>query len=158
MKKLIAKDVMTRAVLVAKADWPLDRLAEFLIENGISGAPVTDEERTLFGVVSLTDLVRHDSLPVREPTSHALHDYYRYTLAQQYAQEELASFRVEGDATVTVQDIMTPTIYNVDEGTSVQRVAEIMTQGQIHRLFVTRDGKVEGIITTLDMLKVIRDL
>ena len=158
MKKLIAKDVMTRAVLVAKADWPLDRLAEFLIENGISGAPVTDEERTLFGVVSLTDLVRHDSLPVREPTSQALPDYYRYTLAQQYAQEELASFRVEGDATVTVQDIMTPTIYNVDEGTSVQRVAEIMTQGQIHRLFVTRDGKVEGIITTLDMLKVIRDL
>jgi CBS domain-containing protein len=57
-----------------------------------------------------------------------------------------------------VRDIMTPMIFSVSEDTSVQEVAETMLKGRIHRVFVTRDNKLAGIVTALDMLKVIRGL
>ena len=50
-----------------------------------------------------------------------------------------------------------PIVIDVDQEASVQHVAEIMVENRVHRLFVTRAGRIEGVVTTLDMLKVIRD-
>ncbi len=49
-------------------------------------------------------------------------------------------------------------IFEVTEDDSVKEVAETMLKGNIHRVFVTRDSKLVGVVTTLDMLKVIRDI
>jgi len=53
---------------------------------------------------------------------------------------------------------MTPMIFEVTEDARVQDVAETMLKGNIHRVFVTRDKKLTGIVTTLDMMQVIRDM
>jgi CBS domain-containing protein len=53
---------------------------------------------------------------------------------------------------------MTPTIFRVDEDETVQRVADTMIRGHIHRVFVTQEEKVIGIISAADMLEVIRDM
>jgi len=53
---------------------------------------------------------------------------------------------------------MTPMIFQVTEHTPVQEVADMMIKNRIHRVFVTRNEKVIGIISTPDMLKVIRDI
>jgi signal-transduction protein with cAMP-binding, CBS, and nucleotidyltransferase domain len=37
-------------------------------------------------------------------------------------------------------------------------VAETMIKNRIHRVFVTREEKPIGIISTVDMMKVIRDM
>ncbi|MCK4543475.1 MAG: CBS domain-containing protein [Spirochaetales bacterium] len=63
MKGLTAKDVMNQNVLAVGTDWSVDYLTDFLVENGISGAPVTSEDGKLIGVVSPTDIVRHRNLP-----------------------------------------------------------------------------------------------
>ena len=156
MKGLTALDVMTPHVLPAQADWPIDRLAEFLIENDISGAPVTSEYGALVGVVSLTDIVRHDSLHQREPQGSRTHDYYLPVLEGRYAKEEMAAFRVDNGSDVTVRDIMTPMIFQVEGHTPIQEVADKMIRGRIHRVFVTQNGKVVGIITALGLLDVLR--
>jgi predicted transcriptional regulator len=158
MRALNAKDIMTRDVLAVRADWSLDRLAEFLVENSISGAPVASEDGKLIGVVSVTDLVLNRTLPVEVPQSHEPHEYYLQTLEHQYGREEITSFQVGGEPLITVHDIMTPTIYKVNEGASVQEVAELMFSSRIHRVFVTREEEVVGIIATPDMLKVLRDM
>ena len=80
MKGLTAKDVMTREVLEAKAEWSLQSLAEFFIENSISGAPVTSESGKLVGVVSLTDIIRHDTLLEKGSQSYGTHEYYLHAL------------------------------------------------------------------------------
>ena len=59
--QLTAKDVMTTGVLCVHPDWPVEQLADFLVENAISGAPVTNADGELVGVVSLTDVARSDS-------------------------------------------------------------------------------------------------
>ena len=156
MKRLTANDVMTPRVLPAQADWPLGRLAEFFVEHEISGAPVTDDQGILVGVVSLRDLVRYDSLPDREPPRRP-HDYY-LNLYADYAEEEVHSFRLSGERSATVREIMTTSVFSVTADTPVDEIAETMVRGHIHRLLVTREHAVVGIVTSLDLLRVIRDL
>ncbi|MDZ7343643.1 MAG: CBS domain-containing protein [candidate division KSB1 bacterium] len=158
MKYLTAKDVMNPHVISVPADWTIEELAQFLVDKAITGAPVKDEEGKLIGVVSLTDIVRHDSLAEMELRADEPHDYYMRGWEDQLAPEDLSSFHVEEKPQVFVRDIMTPMIFKVDEHTSIQEVADTMIGGRIHRLLVTREGRVVGIVTTMDMLKVIRDM
>jgi CBS domain-containing protein len=74
------------------------------------------------------------------------------------SQEEIRVFHTQYESPVLVRDIMTPMIFRVSEDTSIQEVAETMLKGGIHRVFVTRGKKLIGIVTALDMLKVIRDI
>jgi predicted transcriptional regulator len=150
-------EIMQRNVLTVEDDWPLNRLARFFIDHQISGAPVTDSEGNLVGVVSLTDIVRYDSMPESPATEHSTHEYYLHTLERQVTQEEMTNFHMEHESPATVRDIMTPMIFEVNENASIQEAADTMIKGHIHRLFVTREKRVFGIVTALDMLKVLRD-
>ena len=67
-------------------------------------------------------------------------------------------FHTRNDSPVQVRDIMTPMIFKVEENTGVQEVAETMLRGRIHRVFVTQGNTLTGIVTALDMLRVIRAL
>jgi CBS domain-containing protein len=157
VKGLKAKDIMTQNVLTAKADWSMERLAEFFSANSISGAPVISEDEKLIGVVSLTDIVLRNTLPEEETRWNETHEYYVRALEHHYSRGEISSFCIGSEPLVTVRDIMTPTIFSVDEDATVQQVADTMLKERIHRVFVTRGGSVVGIIATPDMLKVIRD-
>lgn len=157
MNKLTANDVMTADVLAVRDDWPLERLAEFLVEHAISGAPVLSDDDGLVGVVSLTDIARHDSLPEREaPSHHPPAYFYHGGLDQLYAWEDIGSFHLNETSDVTVRDIMTPTIFRVDADDPVHHVADMMVRGHIHRVLVTHGPTVIGIITAFDLLRVLQ--
>lgn len=156
MKWNSAKDLMTTDVKTVEADWPLDRVAQFLIDHEISGAPVVDDGQ-LVGVISLTDLARHSST-AGEPASERPAAYYRHELEAQYADEDLDSLYVTEDTETRAEHVMTPQVYDVNEHTSIQQVAQVMHRGGIHRVFVTTDGEIRGIITAMDMLKVVASL
>ncbi|MDY7030387.1 MAG: CBS domain-containing protein [Thermodesulfobacteriota bacterium] len=158
MKEIAARDIMNRNILAVRRDWTVEQLANFLIDSSISGAPVISDDGKLVGVVSLTDIVRYNSLPIRHFQSAEPHEYYFHALEYKYSRDEIASFRIGGEWPVTVGDIMTPIIFDVNEDTKVQHVADAMIKGRIHRVFVTHNEKLVGIITALDMIKIIRDL
>ncbi|MGD2055588.1 MAG: CBS domain-containing protein [Gammaproteobacteria bacterium] len=150
-------EVMQREVLSVDADWSLDRLAGFLIDNSISGAPVTTGDGELVGVVSLTDIVRQNSMPDTDAGTRDTHDVYLYDLQRHMSDEELRVFHTQYESPVQVRDIMTPMIFKVNEDASLQEVADTMLKGRIHRVFITRGNRLTGIVTALDMLQVIRD-
>ena len=158
MRNIFAKDIMNRDILSVGMDWSMDQLADYLIENSISGAPVTSEDGKLLGVVSLTDIVRYKSIPATDSQSNDPHEYYIYCPERKYSPAEVESFRVEAESLVTVREIMTPVTFNVQEETTIQQVADAMLRGRIHRVFVTRDEMLIGIITTMDILRAIRNL
>ena len=158
MTGLTAKDVMIQEVLEVRPEWSLQKLVEFLVENSISGAPVTTEDGELVGVVSLTDIIRHDTLLEKTSQSYGPHEYFLHTLESQFAPQEIQSLHFEHEPLMTIRDIMTPTIFRVNENATVQQVADTMIRSRIHRVFVTQEEKVVGIISAADMLKVIRDM
>jgi len=158
VKQLKAKDIMNREVLAVKSDWSLERLSEFLVGHAISGVPVMTGNGRLVGVVSLRDIITHESmgsegLPINEP-----HDFYLNALESPHAGEEIATFTIKRESLVTVGDIMTPRVFQVAEETTIQEVAETMIKSRIHRVFVTRGEKMVGVIATPEILEVLRSL
>ncbi len=155
MKDLTAKDIMTRDVIVVQDRMSLAELAGVLMSNMITGAPVVDDTGRLVGVVSATDVVRGASLEasgVRQESSYYLHGWEGELDA-----DELRAFRVIESTFPLVRDIMTPVIFSVSESASMAEMADAMVGGRIHRLIVTRNDQVVGIVTTLDMLRAVRD-
>jgi CBS domain-containing protein len=158
MGKLTAKDIMNREVLTVNSELSLQGLAEFLLQNSISGAPVTSRNGKLIGVVSITDIIRHETLLEKGLQSNGRHDFYFHTVQDRFSHQDLDSLHLGDESLVTVQDIMTSTILEVGEEDTAQQVADTMIKNRIHRVVVTREKKPIGIISTADMLKVIRDM
>jgi predicted transcriptional regulator len=157
MVNLTARDIMNQDVLSVGMDWSVDQLADFLVENSISGAPVISEDGKLVGVVSLTDIVRYRRMPATDSKDDDPHEYYIHTTDLNYSNEEIESLHLDAESLISVRDIMTPRTFNVNEDTKIRDVADAMIRGNIHRVLVTRNHTLVGIITSMDMLRVIRD-
>ncbi len=158
MVRLMAKDIMNTKVLSVGPDWSINQLADFLLSNSISGAPVISEDNKLMGVVSMTDLVRYTSLPGVDTCADFKDDCYIHSHEKQISSDDIESTHIDAQSLVSVRDIMTPVTFNVNEYTRIQDVADAMLRGQIHRVFVTRDETLVGIITTMDLLSAVREL
>ncbi len=152
-KSLTAKDIMNPHVLSVDVQMTLQELAAFLVEHEISGAPVLDNGE-LVGVVSVTDIAQSASEGL--PRDGSRLDFYSQGWEYKIERDEMNELRVENEG-VTVGEIMTPTVYTIAPETPVSEIAKTMIAGRIHRLLVAEGSTVQGIITTLDLLKVIAD-
>jgi len=153
-KTRTVKDLMNPTIMTVADEMTTDELARYLIEREISGAPVVDSQGRLIGVVSMTDIGRN----VAEPSDLASTrnaSFYRDDPAD-LTLEDLGQRYVEERA-ATVRDVMTPVIHQVPVTASVAEAARIMVAQQIHRLVVTEGGDPVGIITSLDLLKMVAD-
>ncbi len=147
MKKTrTAGDVMIHPVLAVRESWTVRELASYFVEKSISGAPVLDAAGRLTGVVSLSDIVDQVT---RERDSVTLP---KRAWSDKVAPEDLRGLQIE-DGDRVVADIMTPTFFTVPAETPVPKIARTMVAGRIHRLLVTKRGRVVGIVTTLDVLR-----
>lgn len=61
------------------------------------------------------------------------------------------------DDNIQLSQIMTTKIYAVDPDLSVQRAAEIMLDKKIHHLIVMEDDDLIGIISSMDMVKIVAE-
>lgn len=149
---------MNRDVFGVRVDMTVREAAGFLTENHIGGAPVLDEEARLVGVVSLTDLAENASerpdIAAAGAGARARRDVRG--LDERPAGGNLTRLHDEPEG-LLVRDIMTPTVYTVPEDTPVPEIARAMIAGRIHRLFVTRQRRVVGIVTPLDLLRLLAD-
>src|SRR5512140_2384923 len=141
-----ARDVMIHPVCAVRESWTVHELASYFTEKGISGAPVLDAAGRLSGVVSLSDIVdqvTNDRAPDGR-TSRAWE--------KRFNPEDLTGLAIE-DGGRLVSEIMTPTCFTLPDTTPLPKIAQTMVAGCIHRLLVTRQGRVVGIVTTLDLLR-----
>ena len=155
MKTTTAAEVMTRGVLTVDADWSVMELATFLEDHAISGAPVVDAKGALLGVVSVTDIARRGA--VDDASAAESHTFYHQGIERLAAPEGAASLRGVAESS-KVREIMTPMIFSVESTAYVQEVADTMIRGRIHRLFVMEQGKLVGVISSLDLLSLVRDV
>jgi len=151
MRPITAGDVMNPRVLTVRDDITVEELADFLVENEISGAPVEDATGKLVGVVSVTDIVAVVSEGAKRDRKSA--SFYQSWERNPDLPEEIG---VE-DGDIHVREIMTPIVYAVPEEMPVPEVAERMIESHIHRLLVTRGEKVVGILSTSDLLGLLVD-
>jgi CBS domain-containing protein len=154
--KSTAGSVMNRSVITVRDNLTVRELAAVLTENEITGAPVTSARGKLVGVVSVTDIAQSAAEGADFSLAGSRTEFRRHDLDGRASRGELRDMHVE-NAGLPVREIMTPTVYTVPENTPVSKLAQTMISGRIHRLLVTRRGRVVGIVTALDLLKLLVD-
>jgi CBS domain-containing protein len=143
---MLAREIMRRKVITAGPEMTLQELAGLFIEEKISGAPVVDHEGRLLGVISQTDLVRRD----REMSPELEIPSYYHGGDREACPR---GFQIEDPDFTRVADVMTPVVLSAEEEAPVEEVARLMLRKHVHRVIITRHGRLSGIVTSMDMLK-----
>jgi CBS domain-containing protein len=118
-----------------------------LDKHRISGAPVVDKRRRVLGVVSQSDLIHQESESgsVRE-LGEFITDVEDYRDLDRLPAERWSTH---------IERLMTRKVVSVELDTPIAMAATIMRERGIHRLLVTDQGALVGVVTTQDVLRVV---
>lgn len=151
---LRARDIMQTQLVTVSPSLPLVEFEVLLEREGISGMPVVDGAK-LCGVVSRTDLVR--AFANAEGSAEATLAYYREVAGAVPGPTSAVRMASEQVATSAVRDIMTNEIVAVSADRPIREVAQMMVARGVHRLLVTEEHRLLGLLTTLDLVRAIAD-
>lgn len=155
MTNLKAKDIMSKHVVWITEDMSVDNAMSLFIEEMISGAPVVDDDGNMTGVVSMRDFLKNGSLKTGFSADREEAIFYNESWELPISREEASSFHLETGKDLKVSEVMTPIVFNADVETPVEELAETMLKGRIHRMVILDGDELAGLVTTMDMLKVI---
>jgi len=128
---LTAAEVMTRGVFTLPGSLSIREAAWALMHRGIGAAPVHDDDDRLVGVFSTIDLL----------------------------EAELVRGLDEAELEVRpVSEVMTPAVVAVGSNEPVDQIIELMAEHGYRRVFVVDDdGRLLGVVATMDILRLIAD-
>lgn len=139
--------IMTRTTYCVGPEVTTETVIALMLERNMSGVPVIDGDGRPVGIVSKTDLLRH---------AHESGD----------GVEEIAAAGRRVDGTMgagfhptavhgtPVSEVMMPVVFAIDQDTTITAACTLMAAEGIHRLPVLDgDGKVVGILSTLDVVR-----
>lgn len=125
---------MSSPVRTIAADASLEAVYAELEKAGVSSLAVV-EGAELVGVVTRTDLLR---LGQRQSGNSR--------------QAKLLTFPNQ-----TVAEVMSAEPVTVAPGDTIDKAADLMSEGRFHRIYVCEDGKPVGVLSTRDIMLAIRD-
>ncbi len=144
-----AKDIMTTNVVTVKPDTTIGDFAALLVKHGISGAPVTNADGSLAGIVAENDLISQNKR-LHIPTVVSFLDAAIYLESSKRFAEEVK--RVTAS---TVGDICAKKVVTITEDTELSDIATLMAEKKIHLLPVVKSGKVVGIVGKRDVVRAV---
>jgi CBS domain-containing protein len=150
---LRARDVMQPNVLVVSPDMSLAALEDFLVSKRIGGAPVV-ERGELVGIISRSDIVR--SLSLERSLSGLISDGLANP-EESSPPVRLPAGLVEQLAAHSVRDAMVVNPITVAPDAPIAEVARLLHTRHIHRVLVTEGTSVRGVISTLDLVRLVAD-
>ncbi len=164
------RDIMQTDVIAVRQGTSVQELVQVLDQEGISGVPVLDAEGRIRGVVSRSDVIRLAAREPEVPMAEAFWEGIGRSVEDDaddpdayFLAPESSVMLVPGAATfeglslddTTVDEIMTPVAFTVDPDMVIWELAEFLVQGRIHRALVVEEGKLVGIATAFDVLRVV---
>jgi CBS domain-containing protein len=170
---LTLRHIMTPDVITVAPDTPLAEVAQLMATEGISGVPVVSAAR-IVGVVSASDIMDFNATDMGERAEHGrggVFDNYH-----EEADAGVPAFFIDpwpGSSTdgsadddgddddpygeFTAADIMTRTLFALAPETAVEDAARFMLQRGIHRVLIVEDGRLAGIATSMDFVRLVAD-
>jgi len=141
---------MINAVTALTPDTSLDAAAKLFHEQRITGAPVVDESCRCVGVLSQTDLL------VRRAQRSSAVGTARYVLVLNGERTlEDTVQEVSSPEPGVVGDVMTATPITISGDMVLRHAIERMVHHGVHRLMVVDDGKLLGVVTSMDVLRML---
>ena len=148
---LTAHDIMSREVITVTEESTVQELARILSTNQISGVPVLNDKDSLVGVVTESDLIFQNK-KVHIPTVITILDSVFYLENPDKMGEEMKKM-----AGSKVKDILTRSPVTVTEETTLDEIATIMAEKNVHTLPVMNKDILVGVIGKKDIIRTLID-
>jgi len=129
-------EIMSGRVIAVTPETGIKEAAGLLVERGISALPVLDAKGSLVGIVSEADLLPIETRP--DPRTQAT-----------------PPLPTAGSAPRVVAEVMTRDVLTVSANSEVSQAARMMLDAGIKRVPVLRGGRVVGILSRRDLVRVI---
>ena len=140
-------DIMTREVVFVTPTTPVSQVAKLLVEYGISGVPVLENEK-LVGIVTEEDLVMRDAI-IDMPHFFGVFDSVFYLAGKHEFDEEMQKVLA-----TEARDLMTSNVVSIKEDASVQALAPLMVKKEINPVpVINAQGTLVGIVSRSDLVR-----
>jgi CBS domain-containing protein len=139
-----AHDVMVAPVITVKPSSSVRELAQILLRNHISAAPVVDDQGKLVGIVSEGDLMRR-----AEAGTERRRPWWLLLIT---GEETLAGEYVKSHAR-KVGDVMTYDVITAAPDTPLDEIADLMERSSIKRVPIVRAGQLVGIVSRANLIQ-----
>lgn len=151
-------DVMRPAVKSVPSTMTLQELEKKLLEERVGGFPVVDAGK-MVGVVSRSDIVAQicNEREVAEKISDFYFDESGFREAPLASPNDIADRIGERMEQLCVSDVMTRHPMTVSLGLPISELAKRFVQHRLHRLPVTDGDTLVGIVTTIDLVRLLAD-
>lgn len=177
-------ELMTRDVITVDPETTLREVASLLASEHIGGVPVVSGQEIL-GVVSAVDLLEFDADAPGSPTERAEVEarvgetpedleweveegtepaatYFTELwadagadLVERFEQIDSPEWNVLDEHVVS--EVMTRSVFAVSPDTPVREAAGRMLEADVHRALVVEDGRLAGMLTSLDILRAVAE-
>ena len=134
-EQLTVRDVMTDQPRTVLADTPLKEAARTMVRDGVGALPVIDADRRLLGMVSEREVIRH------------------LLTMQVFSGADMRSAIAPGTAPRSVRDIMSRQVMCVAPEQPIAEVASLMSNKDVDRVPVVREGQLVGFLTRGDIVR-----
>lgn len=145
----LVRDIMQTEVVTVRPEATVKEFAELLRRKKVGGTPVVDAEGRLLGIATDGDLMALDA-DLHFPHYIQFLDSLIYIQSQKKFEE-----RLRKAAAATVADVMTRDVFTVEPDDPARKAATLMADHGIGRIPVVREGKVVGIVTRHDVLRLL---
>ena len=137
---MLVKEIMNRNVVTVRGGATLAEVAEVMLSRGINGLPVIDPDGRVVGMIGIRDVLR-----VPTPSRSDM-PILRWAKLEEKA-ADLAS--------TVVDKVMARRVISVGEDADVIEVAGLMANRGVHPIPVLRDGRLVGIVSRADVVRVL---
>ena len=135
-EQLTVRDVMSEQPRTIAADVPLKEAARTLVRTGLGALPVVDDDARVLGMVSEREVIRH-LLSVQAFTGP----------------DARVAAPVGTLGGKTVRDVMTRQVLCVAPQQPIAEVAALMSNKDVDRVPVVREGRLVGFLTRGDIVR-----
>ena len=140
-------DIMTKEVVSVTEGTTIKDLCRVLKEFSVSGVPVVSEDGNLAGIVSDKDIIAHHVASLEPDFIDP--DIYDLISSRYLGYDEINP----GQDRRYVEEIMNRETITVTPEDSVEDASRLLLEKRLHRLPVVQDGKLVGIVSSLDLLR-----
>ena len=144
----LASDIMTSPVVTIGPDVTVGEAASLMLEGGFGGIPVVGDSEEYLGIVTENWFMpQEEGYPLMRGTTFSL-------LGALMGDTRNIEVAMEKAKSTRVGDVLEPSHPVVDAGTPVGDIASAMMGDNIHHMPVLQGGKVVGMVSRHDFLKI----